>query len=85
MATKRAPRCPYTRLTDYQGHVLAEVAVRHKLPDAHRWPASTGVTRSLVARGMLTADGNVTEAGYEALKHCTWFSPGVRKTLAGLT
>jgi len=84
MPTKRAARCPHCGLTAYQAEVLGDIAVRHRLPDNHRWPGVGGVVRSLIARGMLTSDGNVTAAGFEALAHCTWYSPRVRKTLGDL-
>jgi len=84
MPTKQTRRCRFTDLTNYQADVLSEIAVRGQVPDNHRWPASTGITRSLVARGMLTTDHKVTTQGFVALGRCSWFSPRMRLVLAGL-
>jgi len=81
MSTKRAARCPRTKLTHLQIQCLA-LATTRSLPDPRELPAVAGVRKSLVARGLLTSKYDLTDDGRSALECTFLLSPNMRWLLS---
>jgi len=66
-------RCPISKLTRAQAHLLASLSLPGHDPNSYRmW---NGIYRSLRIRGLVDRNLRLTDDGRAALAQCRFFSP----------